>query len=449
MENRSINADILYIIPSLIPRYNRSPFLGLIAGCGIAFAFLQYFVEGLVLHKLMIKLDLANARLSELLQLQDSGQLDIKVALWVSLAIFAVGMGMSLPIIRLISRRPLAPVTLVVFLLLSALALSLHSPEDLITQIGRTVRYINSYLILPSLTFFVIRRIGLSKLIRIAVPIFFAGYLYCSISILLDLFGSKGIADVGFRYSVLLGSATAQAALFTGAFVIVFLLRGVPEYKALPKILRSSAELLTCTTAFSVIVLTGSRGPFAAIAVAALFYALIQAKRNFTFIGLCIALPIISLAAMMYDAPLTNYFSSREGLDISTGRTDIWLYALAQMRGIEDLLIGYTVEIAPHNTILGLLVEYGIIALLAFIVFHFVIFGQAIKCLRRAQSPEAREMVSRAVAVQVGVITYGMYENFFFLNNGLLMLIYYFLFGLYLLIPLGQNSGAYTRRVKW
>jgi O-antigen ligase len=397
----------------------------------LAVAFLQYFVEGLLLHRMMTQLDVAGP---ELMKLKDSGELDVKVAQSITLAIFCVGMIFAIPIISVYSRNRSAVVGMLAYLIISMIAILISHNDEILPQISRSIRYINAFFVLPALAYAAVRKVGMARVVTVASLAFYIGYLFCAISILFDLSGSKAIAQAGFRYSVFLTSATAQATLFAGAIMAVFLFRAVPGYKSIPWLVRIPLEILTCVSALSIIILTGSRGPFLALGAGGVLYSVMQMKRNPALIwGLAVA-PLAISGFLLTDeslAKLLEYFGGREGLDISTGRTKIWSHTIAQMRGLADFLFGYSFDTAPHNTFLGIFVLYGFLGLLIFSVFQLQLFKATVTCLRgRAVNGGTRDLLARVFAIQFSIAVYGMYENFFFLNNGLLMLVYYFLFGM-------------------
>ena len=187
---------------------------------------------------------------------------------------------------------------------------------------------------------------------------------------------AQGVADT--RAAALQDQNPAQfAAVLLPAFVFGL-------YEVLNGERRIAGALITVITAAGVLV-SGTRGAWVAVAVVLLILVLpqLQPRRRIAAVVMAVA-----LGAVLYQLPgVPDLVAERTGSAVSTGgagRSDIWavagsIYASAPVLGVgfQNFPVAYTPEMvraanvnrlvlsgrAPHNAVVGTLVELGPIGL--------------------------------------------------------------------------------------
>ena len=334
------------------------------------------------------------------------------------------------PIFRVL-RHSAAAMVAPWFIVSSLGVVALSHPDELIRQFGQSLRLINCLFVLPALILLAAKtERDRRQLVILSVLLFYAGYLYSSISIILRLLSDSSVIAAGFRYAFIPGHATSTASTFISAILLLFITMAIPSYREIPKIVRRPAELVTAATAITMIILTGSRGPFAVIVVCVGMYLFFR-RRPAVILFLCLAIGTLLLLLMNSGSfsALAAYFSSREGADISTGRVDIWANVLDSVLTVKDLLSGPGTSYAAHNSIVGSLMRYGIIITLIYVVMQVFLFKQSVISLKLSRGTEWEELCLRVLSVQSAIFVYGLFENFFYLNFGVIMFLYYLSFG--------------------
>ena len=73
--------------------------------------------------------------------------------------------------------------------------------------------------------------------------------------------------------------------------------------------------------------------------------------------------------------------------------------------------------------------RYGIVVTLIYLAMQFFLFKQSVSFLKLSRGTEWELLSLRVLSVQVAIFCYGLFENFFFLNFGVIMFLYYLSFG--------------------
>jgi O-antigen ligase len=166
------------------------------------------------------------------------------------------------------------------------------------------------------------------------------------------------------------------------------------------------------------VIVSGTRGAWVAVGVAVAFFILPQLRPRRRIAAILMTLAIIVLAYQLPGVP--DLFAERTGSALSTGgagRTDIWavgftIYGSAPVVGVgyANFPVAYTADAvratdlrslssallsgrAPHNIVVGTLVELGAIGLLLTALF----FGPLV--LRRGSGPDAATIQTMLVSL--------------------------------------------------
>jgi len=137
--------------------------------------------------------------------------------------------------------------------------------------------------------------------------------------------------------------------------------------------------------------------------------------------------PLVSKAAEMVALlPLTNPFASA-ALKSGTfaARTQGWNYALAHAssflnpigHGIGAVFVGSRLGIVsisvPHNGILEMLYEVGLVGVLLFLLVIISLWKTGIDTIDRMHNKELRDMTAAIIGVEFGILFYhGLFNSF-------------------------------------
>lgn len=365
-----------------------------------------------------------------LVAIEQSGTALLDLGKYSTVACFLLVVLTVHPILRALRQRA-AAIVAPWFIVSSLSIVALSHPDELIRQFGQSLRLINGLFILPALILLAAKtERDRRQLVLFSVLFFYVGYLYSSLSIIFRLLSDSSVIAAGFRYSAIPGYATSTATTFVAALFLLFIILAVPSYQEIPKIVRRPVEWLTAATAMAMIVLTGSRGPFLTIAACGgMYFFLGRRPTVILFVFLAIGALVLLLIDSEYFSALASYFSSREGTNLSTGRTDIWAFGLNSFLTVQDILSGTDASYAAHNSIIGSLMRYGLVVTLIYLVMQFFLFKQSVSFLKLSRGTEWEVLSLRVLSVQVAIFCYGLFENFFFLNFGAIMFLYYLSFG--------------------
>jgi len=363
--------------------------------------------------------------------IKQSGTALLDLGKYSTLACFLLVMLAVHPILRVLRQRA-AAVVAAWFIVSSLGIVALSHPDELTRQVGQSLRLINALFVLPAVLLLAARtERDRRQLVLFSASFFYVGYLYSSLSIIFRVLSDGSVIATGFRYSAIPGYATGTASTFAAALFLLFIILAVPAYRELPKMVRRPVEWLTAATALTMIILTGSRGPFLAMAICAGMYLVLLRRQHTVILFVCLA-----IGALLFLIPDSgslstpmSYFSSREDADLSTGRTEIWATGLDSFLTVKDLLSGPDANYAAHNSILGSLMRYGIVVTLIYLVMQILLFKQSIRFLKLSRGTEWEVLSCRLLAVQAAIFCYGLFENFFVLNFGAIMFLYYLSFG--------------------
>ena len=402
-------------------------FLVYLAAVVLSGMFVVGYVGSALTDQYIADMGITNDYLEEI---EQSGTVLLDLGKYSTLACFLLVVLTVHPILRALRQRA-AAIVASCFIVSSLSIVALSHPDELTRQFGQSLRLINGLFVLPALILLAAKtERDRRQLVLFSVLFFYVGYLYSSLSIIFRLLSDSSVIVAGFRYSAIPGYATSTASTFVAALFLLFIILAVPSYQELPKIVRRPVEWLTAATALTMIILTGSRGPFVAIAVCGGMYLFLGSRPTVTlFVFLAIGTLLLLLLGSEAFSYLASYFASRQGTDLSTGRIDIWANGLDSFLTVKDLLSGTDASYAAHNSILGSLMRYGIVVTLIYLVMQFFLFKQSVSFLKLSRGTEWEVLSLRVLSVQAAIFCSGLYENFFFLNFGVIMLLYYLSFG--------------------
>lgn len=302
-------------------------------------------------------------------------------------------------------------------------------------QVGSSLRLFINLFCLPYFIFFVFNYINNKKLaIYTLCGIFFAIFLFYIFPIVYRIYIIDSLFSNFVRYSFF---ATSTAASYFSAIYFIFIIRSIPIYMSFNISFRFAFEVFILLIAVMMIIATGSKGPLLAFVV--YFITILLLKKKYVLL----AIFVLSLVALLNTELAKSYLQSiaenRGSDDISTGRLDIWYTSFYKIQTFGELITGVDTLYATHNTFLGILVRNGLLSLIIFLMLQLSLFSLSYQVTMHSKTNALSSFMQNIFAIQASIFAYGLYENFFYLNFGGIMMLYYSSFGIQL-IYYGQKK---------
>lgn len=304
----------------------------------------------------------------------------------------------------------------------------LRSPQEIINCLGLINRYLNAIFIATACT------VVVAKNFRLIMTIV---YLVITVSILYLLInrGTYLITNNLLQMERLAFGTTIPTGtgyLYVMPIFFIFLSNGLASYIQGKKFALRALEYLLFIGSSFVIFITYSRGAYLALISALLFFY----RKNIFFIASSMSLLLLILLISIATGNIENIRLTRqEGDEITTGRVELWTTTLKSFIYSDNTIIfGVNVDVDPHNSILGILVNYGLIGLMVWLCIHISILLLLYRLINLTTFRKTfGDLGERMFAVMIGILILSLVDNAFYHNLGLTLL-YNYLVGIILLM---------------
>ena len=235
----------------------------------------------------------------------------------------------------------------------------------------------------------------------------------------------RGLAD---SQGILRAVATFEHPNTFGFFLVLVLTAVVASWRHLTPGLRLAATPVALLAGVELLS-TYSRGGWLTLTVCLLVVAAVQSRVLFLVLplgGAVAALAVPGVAARFSDLTESQSVYGTEGNSF-IWRTEQWGDLLAQV-DLADLLLGQGPQAsvrltgaAPHNDFVRVLVENGLVGLVAYVAVLVALLALGVRCLGEARTPLARATAVTSLAVSVGFVVNSFGAN---LVNQVVLLTY-------------------------
>lgn len=265
------------------------------------------------------------------------------------------------------------------------------------------------YTIIITSLYRLIRGESLSSTFASLVPFVLAFFSYVSARILFSkrfdfTYVYAGLAIIYFLLiiqnlsveSVIISSLDSGGQRIGGAYIPLFLLPCMLLHK------KKAFHVISFVAIFILLLISGRRGGFVALIIAAFLYLLLTVKankKNFLFIvalGIAITFIYLNYGDVLFDSFTMRRFADNDGSDITSGRNVIYanVIDLILNSNIIQLFCGHGMgavalytssHMTAHNDYLEILFDYGLIGFIFYIYFQIQIIKVFLR-MRRDKS---------------------------------------------------------------
>jgi hypothetical protein len=368
-------------------------------------------------------------------------------ALWTIFVTFA-GVVLVMPKgLRFFKARSSAFVLFLAVSMVSLAALSfLFRPGGVVPFLGQQLRFIDYFLLAPLLTV-----LALPYIERLLVPIYLA-HTALALALVFPELGTIDWAAITQHRAI--GSGGAQTGIGAGYLGVLFgllLLQRTTLMLLDPSLTRQVLGWIAATLALLVIIITFTRGALLGILIASALYAALRSSRSPGRLGLYLILVGALAVVAAFAADWLLYVASRQGAlgsdSLDAGRIARWREVVeAGTASPEAFFFGPgpdAIAGAAENFLMGVFLNHGFLTALAYVVFNAVGLWLMWRLVQRSRDPMQRDLLFRALATCVGLLTVASTGNTFYLMNGMAPYVYYYLLGLTIVL---QGRRALPRQ---